>query len=341
MEPASRPDLYDPAGRPLGGGGLAFTAEQAEAVLRREGPMLLSANAGSGKTAVLAERFVRSVLEDGAAPGTLLAITFTEKAAGELRARIRRRFMELGARDAARDMDGAWISTIHGFCARVLRAHAVAAGLDPAFVVLDEAVSRQARSEAFTAALAAFLAPRAHGGPPPAAELDLVATWGVDRLHEAIADVHDELRSTGHTVPRLPAVGERATPASTLGPLRAALAAVDAERAAWRTGLKTLAAAHELLDELATALHAADPAAAPIRPELAARLEAFRLPKNVAELKSDACEALRVAVAAVVQALVDEEAIVVHAHLDRLLGLYADGLRGRQARALGRRLRRP
>jgi ATP-dependent exoDNAse (exonuclease V) beta subunit len=331
MDLALHPALYDDAGRPLGGGGLAFTAEQAEAVLRREGPMLLSANAGSGKTAVLAERFVRAVLEDDLAPGKLLAITFTEKAAGELRARIRRRFMELGARDAARDMDGAWISTIHGFCARVLRAHAVTAGLDPAFVVLDEAVARQARAEAFTAALATFLAPASPGGPPPASELELVATWGVDRLHDAIADVHDELRSTGHTVPSLPPVGERADPAGTLGRLRAALAAVDAERTGWRTGLSSVDAAHLVLDELATALERAEDDPEP----LAARLARLKLDRRTKELKTEAVEELRAAAAAVVQAQVDEEAAGVHAHLDRLLGLYAhayaDAKRARSA----------
>jgi ATP-dependent helicase/nuclease subunit A len=317
---ATLPGLYDAEGRPLGGGGLAFTDEQAEAVLRREGPMLLSANAGSGKTAVLAERFVRAVLEDGLAPGELLAITFTEKAAGELRARIRRRFMELGARDAARDMDGAWISTIHGFCARILRAHAVTAGLDPAFVVLDEAIARQARTEAFTVALAQLLAPAIAGGPRVGgaeSELELVATWGVDRLHEAIADVHDELRSTGHTVPVLPPVGERPTAGATVGRLRAAWTAVDGERAGWRAGLVSVDAAQVVMDELGRALDR-DSVVALI--PLLARL---KLDKRAKELKSDAVEELRAAAAAVVQAQVDEEAVAVHAQLNRLLGFYA------------------
>ncbi len=331
MDLALHPALYDADGHPLGGGGLAFTAEQAEAVLRREGPMLLSANAGSGKTAVLAERFVRAVLEDDLSPGRLLAITFTEKAAGELRARIRRRFVELGAREAARDMDGAWISTIHGFCARVLRAHAVTAGLDPAFVVLDEAVARQARGEAFTAALAAFLAPATPGGRPPEPELELVATWGVDRLHESIADVHDELRSTGHTVPRLPPVGERTPPAAAIARLRAALAALDAERTGWRTGLSSLDAAHLALDALGGALEDADRAPARLHECVAA----LKLDRRAKELKTEAADALRAAAAAVVQARVDEEAAGVHAHLDRLLGLYAgayaDAKRARSA----------
>ena len=77
----------------IGPGGRAFTAEQSEAVRRRDGSLLLEANAGSGKTSVLVERFVRSVLEDDVAPSRILAITFTERAAGELRARVRQRFV--------------------------------------------------------------------------------------------------------------------------------------------------------------------------------------------------------------------------------------------------------
>ncbi|UTI66578.1 UvrD-helicase domain-containing protein [Paraconexibacter antarcticus] len=309
---ATTPALYDSGGRPLGARGLAFTAEQAVAVTGRDGPMLLAANAGSGKTAVLAERFVRSVVEDGHPPATLLAITFTEKAAGELRARIRRRFLELGARDGARDMDGAWISTIHGFCARILRAHAVTAGLDPAFVVLDEAVARQARSEAFTTALAAFL-PAGGAGP----ELDLVATWGVDRLHEAIASVHDELRSTGHTVPSLPPAPPVPDEAALLADVRAALAALNAERATWRTGLKTLDAAHLVLEGLGEAL------ATLTGGPLAAHLAGVRLKRQAAELKTDAAAALAAAIDACLQARVDAEAVAALGHLDRLLGLYA------------------
>ncbi|WP_354702500.1 DNA helicase [Paraconexibacter sp. AEG42_29] len=326
------PPLYDADGRPLGRGGLAFTDEQSVAVLQREGPMLLSANAGSGKTAVLAERFVRAVVEDGCRPGELLAITFTEKAAGELRGRIRTRFMELGEREAARDMDGAWISTIHGFCARVLRSHAVTAGLDPAFVVLDEATARQARTEAFTTALAAFMAPPSGTASPPAAELELVATWGVDRLHDAIATVHDELRSTGHTVPRLPPVPPLDPPAAQAARLRAAFAAVDAERATWRTGLVSLDAAQVALDVIGAALDAAatggSGAASTADPALASRLRGLKLAKQAKELKTDACAELRGALAAVLQGEVDAEAVVVHRHLDRVLGLYAEAYSG-------------
>ena len=181
-------------GRPVGSGGRAFTDEQAAAIERRDGPLLLSASAGSGKTSVLVERFVRSVVEDELRPAQVLANTFTDKAAGELRSRVRKRLLELGEREHARDTEAAWIMTFHGFCARVLRAHAVAAGLDPAFVVLDEPGARALRREAFDAALAAFLAD-AEDGTPRADALDVAAAYTPDRLAEMVRGAHDELRS--------------------------------------------------------------------------------------------------------------------------------------------------
>ncbi|HWX44760.1 MAG TPA: UvrD-helicase domain-containing protein, partial [Solirubrobacteraceae bacterium] len=136
----------------------ALTTEQEQAVARRQGPLLLAAGAGSGKTSVLVERFVRAVREDGIAPGRILAITFTERAAGELRERVRARLLELGERQAASDTEGAAIGTFHGFCARLLRIHALSAGLDPDFTILDESNAERLRRLAFRGALAGLLA---------------------------------------------------------------------------------------------------------------------------------------------------------------------------------------
>lgn len=190
----------------IGPQGRAFTEEQAAAILAREGDLLLSALAGSGKTSVLVERFVRMVTEDELPPSRILAITFTEKAAGELRHRVRERLLELGERDLAREAEGAWISTIHGFCARLLRGHAVAAGLDPAFTVLDETVSRTLRQEAWDRAYAQWLGERGE------AALELAAAFTSDRLRDAIEDVYAVLRSEGQTRPRLPVPALAAAP---------------------------------------------------------------------------------------------------------------------------------
>ncbi len=144
----------------------SFTEEQLVAIERRDGDLLLDASAGSGKTSVLVERFARSVLEDGIEVGAILTITFTEKAAAEMRDRIRRRLRELRADEAARATEGAFISTIHGFCARVLRAQALAAGLDPAFVVLDAPDAERIADAAFDHALEELAREELHSHPP-------------------------------------------------------------------------------------------------------------------------------------------------------------------------------
>ncbi len=111
---------------------------------------MVEAGAGTGKTGVMVDRYCRLVREQGLSPDSILAITFTDRAAAELRERIRAR---LGA-----DLGGAWITTIHGFCNRLLAGHPVAAGIDPRFRVLDAPEAERAAREAFDDALEEFLA---------------------------------------------------------------------------------------------------------------------------------------------------------------------------------------
>ncbi len=175
-----------------------LTEAQEEAVRRRGEPLLLSAAAGSGKTSVLVERFVRAVCEDGVAPGAVLAITFTERAAGELRTRLRARLLERGDRDAARDAEAAFIGTFHGFCARLLRAHPLPVALDPDFTILDAGQAGRLQERAFEDALAELLAV-----PDPAA-VELLAAYGVDVVRAIVHQLHGQLRSRGQRRPRLP-----------------------------------------------------------------------------------------------------------------------------------------
>jgi ATP-dependent exoDNAse (exonuclease V) beta subunit len=86
------------------------------AAVTAEGTTFVSAGAGTGKTSVLVERYVRAVCERGFDVDSILVITYTRKAAGELRSRIRAAFVDRDRHDLARQLDGAWISTIHGFC---------------------------------------------------------------------------------------------------------------------------------------------------------------------------------------------------------------------------------
>ena len=93
--------------------------EQLRAI-EEPGIVFVSAGAGTGKTTVIVERFCRAVCERGLDVDSILVITYTERAAGELRGRIRSRLRELERHDLARELDAAWISTIHGFCHRLL-----------------------------------------------------------------------------------------------------------------------------------------------------------------------------------------------------------------------------
>ena len=180
--------------------GISFTPEQRAAIDRRDGPVFLRAGAGTGKTAVLVERFVAAVLEDGLKVEQLLAITFTEKAAAELGARIRARFLELGRRDHARAAEGAWISTFHGLCSRILRAHSLMAEIDPAYRVLDEAEAMRLAADAFDLALGGFLE------DPAQDRLDLAAGYTPAKLEQMVRTVHARLRSSGQRAPELPEI---------------------------------------------------------------------------------------------------------------------------------------
>ena len=178
---------------------MEMTPEQRRAVDRRDGPLFVTAGAGGGKTRVLVERFVAAAREDDVAVDRILAITFTEKAAAEMKVRVRTRFIEMGDRGRARETERAWVSTIHGFCARVLRAHALAAGLDPEFHVLDEAEAGRLQREATELALEQFLG----GDPPDPDRLELLAAYGPDPLGGLVRHFYARRRSRGDLRPRL------------------------------------------------------------------------------------------------------------------------------------------
>jgi ATP-dependent helicase/nuclease subunit A len=185
-----------------------------QAAIEAGGIVFVSAGAGTGKTTVLVERFAKAVCERGLDVDSLLVITYTERAAGELRDRIRARLVELGRSDLARALDGAWISTIHGFCHRLLRAHPFAAGIDPRFRVLDESQARVLQSEAFERALVEFCTDE------DAERNGLLATYGAKALRRMITGVHEALRAAGR--PLALELGERPGLVARLEELRVA-----------------------------------------------------------------------------------------------------------------------
>jgi ATP-dependent exoDNAse (exonuclease V) beta subunit len=180
------------------------TPEQAAAIAVSGRDALLEAGAGTGKTGVMVERYCRLVCDEGVSPDAILSFTFTDKAAAELRQRIRAelgRRAELGSERAAAVLAGigaAWVTTIHGFCNRLLASHPVAAGIDPGFRVLDAPEATRAAREAFDEALAEFLA----GGD--AAREETVAAYEIEGLRNLTIAIHDELRSRGVADPELP-----------------------------------------------------------------------------------------------------------------------------------------
>ena len=146
MERTAEPQMDDLAedvsGAPISAGATAveqllagLNPAQAEAVTAGEGPLLVLAGAGSGKTRVLTHRIAYLLATGMARPGEILAITFTNKAAGEMKERVA---SLVGA--ASRIM---WVMTFHSACARILRQHADRLAYKRGFTIYDEADSRR------------------------------------------------------------------------------------------------------------------------------------------------------------------------------------------------------
>jgi ATP-dependent helicase/nuclease subunit A len=192
---------YTPGGRKSAA---TPTPEQTAAIDAGAIEVLLEAGAGSGKTGVMVERYCRLVCDQEVSPDAVLAFTFTDKAAAELRQRVRTALAqraEAGSERAAEllaTIGAAWVTTIHGFCNRLLAGHPVAAGIDPRFRVLDDAEAQRAAQDAFDQALEEFLA----GGDP--ARERTVAAFDVGGLRTMVVAAHAELRSRGIADPCLP-----------------------------------------------------------------------------------------------------------------------------------------
>lgn len=151
--------------------------QQLQIVKTLDRPLFVSAGAGSGKTFTLTRRIVYA-LSPESGPfvehlDQVLAITFTKDAAAEIRDRVRRALIEEGMDEEALTVDDAWISTIHGMCSRILRAHALELGIDPEFTVLTD--TDELMDQAVEHVLARATAPDA--APELAASLKALYAW--------------------------------------------------------------------------------------------------------------------------------------------------------------------
>ncbi|MEG1398114.1 MAG: UvrD-helicase domain-containing protein, partial [Raoultibacter sp.] len=134
-----------------------FTPAQRQCVEHLNGPLFISAGAGSGKTFTLQQRIAYALSpESGPALSSIdevLAITFMEKAAAEIKARVRSALRAEGMFEEALKVDSAWISTIHGMCSRILHENALECGLDPDFRVILDFEAGVLRTEAINEVL--------------------------------------------------------------------------------------------------------------------------------------------------------------------------------------------
>lgn len=151
--------------------------QQLQVVKTLDRPLFVSAGAGSGKTFTLTRRIVYA-LSPESGPfvehlDQVLAITFTKDAAAEIRDRVRRALIEEGMDEEALTVDDAWISTIHGMCSRILRAHALELGIDPEFTVLTD--TDELMDQAVEHVLGRATAPDA--APELAASLKTLYAW--------------------------------------------------------------------------------------------------------------------------------------------------------------------
>lgn len=192
-----------------------FTPSQLDAIDYRRQDACVVAGPGSGKTTVLVERY-RSLIEDHRfEPRNILAITFTEKAAANMKAKL----AELFAHDPLqlRELESAYVSTIHGFCARVLRENAIAAGIDPRFTVLDARESEEMQYSCLSGALDELVDRRR------CEALELIEALYKPDLAGDLRNAYDAIRSAGKTIAAVRAMenpGVPANPFDTVAGLR-------------------------------------------------------------------------------------------------------------------------
>ncbi|MCG3175792.1 MAG: ATP-dependent helicase/nuclease subunit A [Candidatus Omnitrophica bacterium] len=165
-----------------------LSPEQSAAVRVKGGDACVRAGAGSGKTRVLVERYLHNVVERGLSPERLLAITFTDKAASEMKERLAEAFADRGTREQRASLERATIGTFHAFCLELLREHPIEAGVDPEFRLLGDGESKVLLGRAMDAVF----------GEKAADELwtDILAEYREPSVRSALLRVYAALRAS-------------------------------------------------------------------------------------------------------------------------------------------------
>ncbi len=209
---------------------IPFTADQLDAIDagQRHLDACVVAGPGSGKTTVLVEYF-RQLVDAGVDPLRILAITFTEKAAGNMRTKLARTFQEQPETRA--QLERAWVSTVHGFCARLLRENAVFAGVDPEFRVLDATESWRMQQESMRGAIDALFEQRREP------MRGLIRGLSSFEFEQAVLSAYDTMRGAGVGVEQLAAF--RAPAGVTLDEINLTLNAIrNQSLSTWSYGQK-------------------------------------------------------------------------------------------------------
>lgn len=181
--------------------------EQTRAATNTSPSYAVIASAGAGKTKVLVEKYLHHVVDNGYRPDEILTITFTRKAAAEMKRRIVDRLRELERYEDAQSAETGPISTIHGLCERLLRENALAANVDPRFEVianpvtdllfdraLQKTLSSPAADDIFVDRLLTRLSGKSVYRKGPVLE---------GELKNALSEIVDNLRSSGIGLDRL------------------------------------------------------------------------------------------------------------------------------------------
>ncbi len=187
---------------------MSLTHEQRLAVEAGEGTIVLTAAAGSGKTRVLTQRYLRLVTAGGISPSQAAAITFTRKAAAELKRRIVAELAALGLDDLAQEAETGPIQTIDSFCQKLLRENSRAAGVDPEFQTAPEATKQSAADEAVSQGLTRLMARDAEART---ALVELSSSIGLTSLLENGGLAMNAVRSADDRGPLWPAAAAAAS----------------------------------------------------------------------------------------------------------------------------------